>query len=168
MTSYCPGTLESSKNSGLSSSSYELSQYINGAEHTEPDDAPDAGECADGAPLSLCCAAAVTPVGSCVCRDGGSSEVRDPSCGRQLRACRPAGAGHSWHVHPGELQPAGSPQSGGRSSTDPPPSSPEHNVKTEPKNKWRHKTQYTQQKMPLHPFYYYPSIFYCCLNLHAV
>ncbi|XP_034386250.1 protein transport protein Sec16B [Cyclopterus lumpus] len=30
------GALESSKNSGLSSSSYELSQYINGAEHGEP------------------------------------------------------------------------------------------------------------------------------------
>ncbi|KAF3691320.1 Protein transport protein Sec16B Regucalcin gene promoter region-related protein p117 [Channa argus] len=30
------GTLESSKQSGLSSSSYELSQYINGAEHSDP------------------------------------------------------------------------------------------------------------------------------------
>ncbi|XP_056270047.1 protein transport protein Sec16B [Pseudoliparis swirei] len=30
------GTLESSKNSGLSSSSYELSQYINGGDHGEP------------------------------------------------------------------------------------------------------------------------------------
>ncbi|XP_034530521.1 protein transport protein Sec16B [Notolabrus celidotus] len=34
-SSYYQGTLESSKNSGMSSSSYELSQYINGAEHTE-------------------------------------------------------------------------------------------------------------------------------------
>ncbi|XP_029286094.1 protein transport protein Sec16B [Cottoperca gobio] len=36
VSSYYQGTLESSKNSGLSSSSYELSQYINGAEHSEP------------------------------------------------------------------------------------------------------------------------------------
>nr|XP_046248444.1 protein transport protein Sec16B-like [Scatophagus argus] len=36
VSSYYVGTLESSKNSGLSSSSYELSQYINGAEHSEP------------------------------------------------------------------------------------------------------------------------------------
>ncbi|XP_045905744.1 protein transport protein Sec16B [Micropterus dolomieu] len=36
VSSYYLGTLESSKNSGLSSSSYELSQYINGAEHSEP------------------------------------------------------------------------------------------------------------------------------------
>ncbi|XP_032382423.1 protein transport protein Sec16B isoform X2 [Etheostoma spectabile] len=36
VSSYYPGTLESSKNSGLSSSSYEPSQYINGAEHSEP------------------------------------------------------------------------------------------------------------------------------------
>ncbi|TMS20835.1 Protein transport protein Sec16B [Larimichthys crocea] len=35
VSSYYLGTLESSKNSGLSSSSYELSQYINGAEHSE-------------------------------------------------------------------------------------------------------------------------------------
>ncbi|XP_073332403.1 protein transport protein Sec16B [Pagrus major] len=36
VSSYYLGTLESSKNSGLSSSSYELSQYINGAEPSEP------------------------------------------------------------------------------------------------------------------------------------
>ncbi|XP_031728890.1 protein transport protein Sec16B isoform X1 [Anarrhichthys ocellatus] len=36
VSSYYLGTLEHSKNSGLSSSSYELSQYINGAEHSEP------------------------------------------------------------------------------------------------------------------------------------
>ncbi|XP_054459487.1 protein transport protein Sec16B isoform X2 [Anoplopoma fimbria] len=36
VTSYYQGTLEGSKTSGLSSSSYELSQYINGAEHSEP------------------------------------------------------------------------------------------------------------------------------------
>ncbi|XP_026160393.1 protein transport protein Sec16B isoform X2 [Mastacembelus armatus] len=36
VSSYYQGTLESSKHSGLSSSSYELSQYINGAEHTDP------------------------------------------------------------------------------------------------------------------------------------
>ncbi|XP_029987300.1 protein transport protein Sec16B isoform X2 [Sphaeramia orbicularis] len=35
VSSYYLGTLESSKNSGLSSSSYELSQYINGAEHSD-------------------------------------------------------------------------------------------------------------------------------------
>ncbi|XP_029905696.1 protein transport protein Sec16B [Myripristis murdjan] len=35
VSSYCPGNLASSKNSGLSSSSYELSQYINGAEHSD-------------------------------------------------------------------------------------------------------------------------------------
>ncbi|KAM8874328.1 protein transport protein Sec16B isoform 2-T2 [Spinachia spinachia] len=35
VSSYYPGTLESSKNSGLSSSSYELSQYIDGAEHSD-------------------------------------------------------------------------------------------------------------------------------------
>ncbi|XP_047442641.1 protein transport protein Sec16B [Mugil cephalus] len=35
ISSYYLGTLESSKNSGLSSSSYELSQYMNGAEHTD-------------------------------------------------------------------------------------------------------------------------------------
>lgn len=48
VSSYYLGTLESSKNSGLSSSSYELSQYINGAEHNDPDPQPadtaDAGE----------------------------------------------------------------------------------------------------------------------------
>lgn len=35
-SSYYLGTLESSKNSGLSSSSYELSLYINGAEQSDP------------------------------------------------------------------------------------------------------------------------------------
>ncbi|XP_056235430.1 protein transport protein Sec16B [Seriola aureovittata] len=35
VSSYYLGTLESSKTSGLSSSSYELSQYINGAEHSD-------------------------------------------------------------------------------------------------------------------------------------
>ncbi|XP_059197427.1 protein transport protein Sec16B [Centropristis striata] len=35
VSSYYLGTLASSKHSGLSSSSYELSQYINGAEHSE-------------------------------------------------------------------------------------------------------------------------------------
>ena len=48
VSSYYHGTLESSKNSGLSSSSYELSQYINGAEHNDPGPQPahtsDAGE----------------------------------------------------------------------------------------------------------------------------
>ena len=46
VSSYYHGTLESSKNSGLSSSSYELSQYINGAEHNDPQPAhtSDAGE----------------------------------------------------------------------------------------------------------------------------
>lgn len=52
VSSYCMGTLESSKNSGLSSSSYELSQYINGAEHMEPVHTSDAGESADGALFS--------------------------------------------------------------------------------------------------------------------
>lgn len=36
VSTYYLGNLESSKNSGLSSSSYELSQYINGAENSEP------------------------------------------------------------------------------------------------------------------------------------
>ncbi|XP_040896746.1 protein transport protein Sec16B [Toxotes jaculatrix] len=36
VSSYYLGTLESSRASGLSSSSYELSQYINGAEHSDP------------------------------------------------------------------------------------------------------------------------------------
>nr|XP_020465701.1 protein transport protein Sec16B [Monopterus albus] len=36
VSSYYLGTLESSKNSGLSSSSCELSQYINGAEYSDP------------------------------------------------------------------------------------------------------------------------------------
>ncbi|XP_039985479.1 protein transport protein Sec16B isoform X2 [Xiphias gladius] len=36
VSSYHLGTLEGSKTSGLSSSSYELSQYINGAEHSDP------------------------------------------------------------------------------------------------------------------------------------
>ncbi|KAM3619857.1 uncharacterized protein V6R79_014731 [Siganus canaliculatus] len=40
---YYPGTLESSKNSGLSSSSYELSQYINGGEYSEPLHTSEAG-----------------------------------------------------------------------------------------------------------------------------
>lgn len=39
-SSYYLGTLESSKNSGLSSSSYELSLYINGAEQSDPDPQP--------------------------------------------------------------------------------------------------------------------------------
>ncbi|XP_075997616.1 protein transport protein Sec16B [Genypterus blacodes] len=45
-SSYYQGTLASSKNSGLSSSSYELSQYINGAEQTDavPQTLSD-GEC---------------------------------------------------------------------------------------------------------------------------
>uniref|UniRef100_A0A672G5C1 Protein transport protein sec16 n=1 Tax=Salarias fasciatus TaxID=181472 RepID=A0A672G5C1_SALFA len=38
------GTLESSKNSGLSSSSCELSQYMNGAEHSEPQPAGEQAE----------------------------------------------------------------------------------------------------------------------------
>ncbi|XP_071343356.1 protein transport protein Sec16B [Trachinotus anak] len=42
ISSYYLGTLESSKTSGLSSSSYELSQYINGAEHSDPVPQPDA------------------------------------------------------------------------------------------------------------------------------
>lgn len=49
VSSYYLGTLESSKHSGLSSSSYELSQYINGAEHSDPVPQPvhtyDAGKC---------------------------------------------------------------------------------------------------------------------------
>ncbi|KAM7410590.1 hypothetical protein PAMA_001836 [Pampus argenteus] len=40
VSSYYLGALESSKNSGLSSSSYELSQYINGAEHSDPASQP--------------------------------------------------------------------------------------------------------------------------------
>ncbi|XP_028260362.1 protein transport protein Sec16B [Parambassis ranga] len=36
ISSYNPGTLESSKNSGLSSSSYELSQYMNATEQADP------------------------------------------------------------------------------------------------------------------------------------
>uniref|UniRef100_A0A4W6CWF0 Protein transport protein sec16 n=1 Tax=Lates calcarifer TaxID=8187 RepID=A0A4W6CWF0_LATCA len=48
VSSYYLGTLESSRTSGLSSSSYELSQYINGAEHSDPVPQPghtsDAGE----------------------------------------------------------------------------------------------------------------------------
>ncbi|KAM9357997.1 protein transport protein Sec16B [Symphorus nematophorus] len=42
VSSYNLGTLESSKNSGLSSSSYELSQYINGTEPSEPVHTSDA------------------------------------------------------------------------------------------------------------------------------
>ncbi|XP_040039483.2 protein transport protein Sec16B [Gasterosteus aculeatus] len=42
VSSYYPGTLESSKNSGLSSSSCELSQYINGAEHSGSVHTPEA------------------------------------------------------------------------------------------------------------------------------
>uniref|UniRef100_A0A3Q0SEJ3 Protein transport protein sec16 n=1 Tax=Amphilophus citrinellus TaxID=61819 RepID=A0A3Q0SEJ3_AMPCI len=41
ISSYYLGTLESSKTSGLSSSSYELSQYMNGAEHSDPAPQPD-------------------------------------------------------------------------------------------------------------------------------
>lgn len=44
-TSYNLGTLASSKNSGLSSSSYELSQYINGAEQIDPVYSSDPGQC---------------------------------------------------------------------------------------------------------------------------
>lgn len=48
ISSYYPGTLESSKTSGLSSSSYELSQYMNGSNLCEPDIQPvftsDGGE----------------------------------------------------------------------------------------------------------------------------
>ncbi|XP_041861766.1 protein transport protein Sec16B [Melanotaenia boesemani] len=40
ISSFQPGALESSKNSGLSSSSYELSQYMNGAEHGDPHQQP--------------------------------------------------------------------------------------------------------------------------------
>uniref|UniRef100_UPI0037E8B80E protein transport protein Sec16B n=1 Tax=Semicossyphus pulcher TaxID=241346 RepID=UPI0037E8B80E len=46
VSSYYLGTLESSKNSGMSSSSCELSQYINGADHSESLHTADAGECA--------------------------------------------------------------------------------------------------------------------------
>lgn len=41
ISSFYLGTLESSKNSGLSSSSYELSQYMNGAEHSDAAPQPD-------------------------------------------------------------------------------------------------------------------------------
>lgn len=41
---YYSGTLESSKNSGLSSSSFELSQYINGAELSEAPPSSHPGE----------------------------------------------------------------------------------------------------------------------------
>lgn len=41
---YYSGTLESSKNSGLSSSSFELSQYINGAELSEAPPTSHPGE----------------------------------------------------------------------------------------------------------------------------
>ncbi|XP_030584015.1 protein transport protein Sec16B [Archocentrus centrarchus] len=47
ISSYYLGTLESSKTSGLSSSSYELSQYMNGAGHSDP--APQPG--GDSAPV---------------------------------------------------------------------------------------------------------------------
>jgi len=125
------GTLESSKNSGLSSSSYELSQYINGGDHGEPvhqsDRTSDAGERAVGSlPPSL----SVTPwrvlwpsvlhssfralAGA---SDVSPSEVLHPSCGGELRASGPAGTGHSRLVHAGERQPAGSPQSGSRRHT---------------------------------------------------
>ncbi|KAM4740000.1 protein transport protein Sec16B [Anableps anableps] len=40
ISSYYPGTLESSKTSGLSSSSYELSQYMNGSDLCVPDVQP--------------------------------------------------------------------------------------------------------------------------------
>ncbi|KAM4548273.1 protein transport protein Sec16B isoform 2-T5 [Odontesthes bonariensis] len=46
ISSYYLGMLESSKDSGLSSSSYELSQYINGAEHSDSD--PQAAPTSDG------------------------------------------------------------------------------------------------------------------------
>ncbi|XP_018525540.1 LOW QUALITY PROTEIN: protein transport protein Sec16B [Lates calcarifer] len=45
VSSYYLGTLESSRTSGLSSSSYELSQYINGAEHSDP--VPQPGHTSD-------------------------------------------------------------------------------------------------------------------------
>lgn len=44
ISSFYLGTLESSKNSGLSSSSYELSQYMNGAEHSDAAPQPYGGE----------------------------------------------------------------------------------------------------------------------------
>lgn len=52
VSSYYLGTLESSKNSGLSSSSYELSQYINGAEQGETAHTSAAGEWTGEAPSS--------------------------------------------------------------------------------------------------------------------
>lgn len=57
VSSYYLGTLESSKHSGLSSSSYELSQYINGAENGDAAPQPvhtyDAGKCTVKAVLSM-------------------------------------------------------------------------------------------------------------------
>ena len=114
VSSYYLGTLESSKNSGLSSSSFELSQYINGAEHSDA-----AGECRWSFFLSsLSCYHTDTcfssvRVWTCA-SDLSSSQVLNPSCDRQLWARRPADPGHSGPVHTGKRQPAGNPQSGGR------------------------------------------------------
>ncbi|XP_071380440.1 protein transport protein Sec16B [Centroberyx affinis] len=62
VSSYYPGTLASSKNSGMSSSSYELSQYINGAEHSDP--VPQSGHTvSDAAPLKYSIPHAVVSFG---------------------------------------------------------------------------------------------------------
>lgn len=132
LSSYYPGTLESSKNSGLSSSSYELSQYINGAEHSKPVTqsvhTSDAGEHTGKAVFSqvhlteylswrmLFCASYLLRAWT-EASDGSSSEVLNPSCGCQLWASRPTDTGHSALVHTGERQPAGNSQSGSRFNT---------------------------------------------------
>uniref|UniRef100_A0A3Q1HZ22 Protein transport protein sec16 n=1 Tax=Anabas testudineus TaxID=64144 RepID=A0A3Q1HZ22_ANATE len=63
VSSYHLGTLESSKLSGLSSSSYELSQYINGAEHGDPAPQPGHTHNAGKSPLKYSIPHAVVSFG---------------------------------------------------------------------------------------------------------
>lgn len=122
ISSFYLGTLESSKNSGLSSSSYELSQYMNGAEHSDAAPQPYGGEHA--VPLTSTSSLLMPLIfkalyflrPSTCASDVSSSEVLYPSCCYQFWACGSTDSGHYRLVSTGECQPPGNPQSGGRFS----------------------------------------------------
>lgn len=105
------GTLESSKNSGLSSSSFELSQYINGAELSEAPPTSHTGESVSEGPLCQlhvsshtcprpqstwrrrqCC----RPRWSSPSRTPSSASVPPDSWSASVRLCPPRRTSASW------------------------------------------------------------------------
>lgn len=107
------GTLESSKNSGLSSSSFELSQYINGAELSEAPPTSHTGESLSEGPLCQLHGSLRAPI-ILRARGVGPAEVRHPARRCPFRSCWTADPRESSSVHPGEHRPAGNPQPGGQ------------------------------------------------------